>query len=257
MSKPSRNFRARVVYLTLALYTIASMFCLVPPVVANDIGLSGTYPLAVDYDLDSTTYTAVCYTGRMGRVLDDWIPGNARITTSSSTTTTTSLTSSTSAFQAVEQYDALLVMQNGLPLRRYVSAAASVDSITVNSAWDLSDLTAGYRYSYRNFTTGTAAESCWIPVAGYKSFTVQFIIDQMVVTGGIDFKLECRMEAAISSPSVIFSNNYTAADSDGYSVQNNEWDQCRVMVKIGTSDDGGDLTTNAEKVSAFFQGSIR
>jgi hypothetical protein len=252
--------RSRFVsFLTLAMYVLVNVFCMCPPVVAagNGVGMSSTIPLFTDYDLDATTYTAVCTTGRMGGVLDDWIPGTNKIITSSSSTTTTSATSSTSALQAVEAGDELLVMLAGVPTRRYVTAAASVDSVTVNAAWTLDDVSTGHAYWYRNRISGTGAETCWIPVAGYKSFNVQFIVDQLDVTGGINFKLECRMDGPISSPSTIFLVNYTAVDSDGYAVESNKWDSCRVMIDIGSADDGADTTTHTEKLSAYFQGELR
>lgn len=209
-------------------------------------------PLMSDYDLDSATYTYCRTLGQGSRAIADGYPGAGRIKTSGSSTTVVSYTSASGALNLLSAGDELEINDQGQILTRYVVAAASDDSITVNSAVDLSSSS----YRWRDLECGTAADSGWFSVQGFRSALIQFQIDQLNVTGGIDVKVDCRVQGSASTSGVtVFGYtgaliNFTATGSAGYLISSS-WDECRLGFKIGTSDDGGDLTTNMEKLSAY------
>lgn len=209
-----------------------------------------TIPLASDYDLDSTSYVYPHSTGALQRT---WGPGNVghgKIETSGSSTTVTGVVGADDPFANLAVGDELEIVYQGFTYFRYVAAKASSDSITVNTAIDLTNDAA---FRWRDRTNGTAATSGWVPVHGMQSVLYQIDIDQLNVTGGIDVKVECRIIGATTSAVLINDpvDNETAVTSTGYSIhlQVAQFDECRMGIKIGTADDVDDLTTNTEKIS--------
>ena len=103
-------------------------------------------------------------------------------------------------------------------------------------------------------TTAQAATDGWFVVSNEEQRTIQVSIDQIVVTGGIDVTIEGRVTGA-SSIVTIWTDNVTTADTDNdiIAVPENV-QELRVGIKIGTSDDGGDLTTNLEIIDIHYAG---
>lgn len=116
--------------------------------------------------------------------------------------------------------------------------------VTLITDYDLDSTT----YTFCNTTCGTLAASGWLYTWGVDQTSFFFHLDQMVVTGGIDMKIECREDAASTVTTVYTSPNYTSTGTIRVIIPENYY-QCRMGFKIGTSDDGGDLTTNLEKIS--------
>ncbi len=217
------------------------------------------FPLMSQFDLDSASYTYCVTTGQGGRVLSQGRQGRARIKSTAASTTVTSFTASSAALDNLTAGDELEIISpssfngaEGPVINRLVTAVASDDSITVNSAVTLTDA-LGHGYTWRQRTCGTTAADGWFPTKGFGYLTVQFEIDQMNVTGGIDYKVDCRLAGSDSEGvSVAGPTNITAASTVGVRVQG-PWDECRLGFKIGSADDGGDLTTNLEQLDGIVE----
>lgn len=213
------------------------------------------------YDLDATDATA-CVTS------DQVFPGSGMATTSGSSTTVTSL-GSTGSFDGVAVGDTLYFRLASGVIVRYITAKASANSITIDTAATLSaDATVGVAFSYRTRSCGTAAGSGWMNVQGYDFKTLVLQIDQLNVTGGISVKWQCRARgdqvAAVdvypgaegTCPGGSVSSgfcNYTAVTGFALVIEE-PWAQCRVLMKIGSADDGGDTGANAENINIYFIG---
>ncbi len=218
----------------------------------------------IDYDLDATAITYCNVTGERGSPFARPVAVPIRITTSGSSTTTTELVASSAPFESVAAGDILIVDPGTGPanvLRRVITAKASSASLTVNTAWDLS-ATAGYNFYYLKTSCGTAATSGWISVAGATQFTINFQIDQVNVTGGVDMQVQCRGASVGSAPIQIFPSCTTGSCNtvQNYSgtaglasrttiVTTASYSDCRVGILIHTSDDGGDTGANAEQIT--------
>lgn len=217
------------------------------------------------YDLDATTTTYCVTTGQGGTAFGAPMPAPAPVSTSGSSTTVTATTASTAPFAQVSVGDILFFRQSGgSTITRYVTARASSDSITINSA---TTLTAAY-FTWMKRTCGTAATDGWISVAEWKTKKLTFRLEQVNVTGGISVVWECRDATYDTQPVRIYPNegdgcgvggtyssgfcNFTTAgiDSRLSIITEAPWDACRIGFKIGSADDGGDLTTNAEQITA-------
>jgi hypothetical protein len=214
--------------------------------------------LVYERDLDSTSYEYCVMTGSGDDVLGPNRLVPLQITTAGSVVATSAFVASSAPFNFVAVGDELTVKQAGtnlgIDLLRYVVTRTDANNITVNTAWDL---TAGFTFSFRRLTCGTTATSGWIPFSGFASASFVIDVSQFVATS-MDYRLECRREGAVNSAVIISQVNKTATFQVEESVLNNTgyFDACRIGFKINT-DDGDDLTTNAEKLTVFFAGLAR
>lgn len=215
------------------------------------------------YELDATDPTYCVTTGQNGspwaapRVGAGVAGVSGNIKTSGSSTTVVEATTDALPFALLAVGDQIFV--NGSV--RYITAKASGASITVNSAIDLENGGAGYPFMWNDVACGTTASDGWIPVQDAKVITIKVQVDQLNVTGGINVTIQCRDNTHDTVPFTIYPDpndtsteeshtmNYTAVQANAYDVPG-VWDACRVGLEIGTSDDGGDLTTNAEDITA-------
>ena len=103
-------------------------------------------------------------------------------------------------------------------------------------------------------TTAQAVTDGWFVVSNEEQRTIQVSIDQIVVTGGIDVTIEGRVTGA-SSIVTIWTDNVTTAttDNDIIAIPENVR-ELRVGIKIGSADDGNDLTTNLEIIDIHYVG---
>lgn len=217
--------------------------------------------LCVDYDLDATDDTAVVYLGVNNQPLNDWKPGFGRITTSGSSTTTTSNTASSGALEGtIGVNDLLRVVYTqgetmGQEVIRRVVTDTSVNEVVVDAAWDLS-LSGGYHYTYRDFSTGTAATSGQVPVNHLKTVSMTWQIDQFSVTaGGLEINMECRDAGYLSAWNTVYTAVYTATQVPvTYTISDNTFAYCRLTMELTGSDDGADTGANLEKVTATLSG---
>lgn len=218
----------------------------------------GSFIILRAYDLDSTTY--------IYPVLSQGIfPGPGRAVTVGSSTTVTASTNPASAapFQPIG-VGSVLYFGDPASSIRTVTAKASDTSITVDTAIDLStNSTAGYGFAYQTLTTGATATDGWFRLGSPNiSSAIQIQIDQLNVTGGIDVRVECRL--AGGDPVSAFYRNVTTAGIGGGTGTSDtgrivyeilpHFRECRLGLKIGGADDGNDLTTNAESISAWVTG---
>lgn len=213
------------------------------------------------YDLDSTSLTFCRVTGADGSPFGAGIHNGDRISTSGSSTTTSEV-SDTDPFDLLAVNDIIEVhLGNGAPLTRVIAVRTSASAVVVDSAWDLTS-TPGFVFRWWDTACGTAATDGWIDVAGWDKFTITFLLEQVNATGGIDVQVQCRLPGLIQAPVQVFPScttgacntyqNYTTAGiaSATTIVADEPWSECRVGVKINSADDGGDLTTNAERITS-------
>lgn len=235
-----------------------------PAAFAQEMQSVQNITLMLDYDLDSTSYTACVTTGQGDRVWSPDRPGSNRITTATNGSTTTTAVSG-EPFTPIAAGDILKVAYSGatpggtdapsgLATARYIVTRSSTTSVVVNSSWDLSIPATGYGFVWRKRTCGTTSTSGVVPMKGATKSTWQIQFDQMDVTGGIDYRIECMVDSATSSwvqviPTSGSAYNITATGTYQHAIDVPE-DYCRLVVKIGSADDGADTTTHAEKISA-------
>lgn len=213
------------------------------------------------YDIDTADPIYCVTTGKDG---SPWAParigsgtGGNNIKTSGSSTTVTEVTTDSLPFALLGVGDQIFVNGN----TRYITAKASGASITVNAAVNIENSGAGYPFTWNDVACGTAITDGWIPVSNATEVTVKIQVDQLNVTDGINAKIQCKdnnqditvyqiyPDPNDSSTQECHTMNFTAVKACAYIVPG-AWDACRVSLDIGTADDGGDLTTNAEDITA-------
>lgn len=223
-------------------------------------GSDQTANFAILYGLDSTDPIYCVVTGNNGSPFGGPIQSLKNITTTGSSATTDAVTASDAPFKSVVAGDLLMVAKpDGTTLLRVVISKASNDQVVVNSAWDLSQ-TGGWGFTYLKTTCGTAATDGWIDVSNADSFDITFELDQVNATGGINMRVECLAAGVNASPVQVFPacssgacdtvQNYTTAGiaSATTVAVSFPFQKCRVGIDIHTADDGGDLTTNEERI---------
>lgn len=220
-------------------------------------------PLFADYDLDAVSYTFGWYTGQLGQVLAP--PNNnvhLKIKTTGSATAVAAFTTGTNPFAQLSVGDIIYVTTSGATpggtadgtlgrtLALLITVKTDADNITVSQAVDLS---LGYFFTWRKFNTGTTAADGWIPVRGITAGNFVYQIDQQNTTTGIDYKIECKADSPSATAVTIIGPTTKTTTYAGGNVISEPWAFCRFGLKLTSSDDGGDLTTNAEKISVTFE----
>jgi len=258
-------------------FTTALLLLLVAPTGAQEAAQRTAFYVG-SYDVDSSTLISCVAADRLG---DPWksIQGSSNIKTSGSSTTVTEATSGSLPFADLSVGDLLFI--NDTPGRphsvRRVAAKASGASITIDNpdfgetaAIDIENSGNGRSFSWQKVTCGTAATDGWIYVKPYMFKSLSIYLEQMNATS-IDFKWECRhrtpvgygpavnvypgtLTADVCPGGTVSSGKcrYTAASQDTLTdvVIDIPYDSCRPLFAVNT-DDGDDLTTNAESVTAF------
>lgn len=153
------------------------------------------------------------------------------------------------------------INKTGILLAAMLAAVTSVAAIGFSNRdiirdYDL-DATAETFIATGNI--GTGSENGVIGVGNYRIVTFEVNVSQLAVTGAIKSRILCRVSGASAwvqeypvlaagtvtpsyvSLSAVGGYTYTMADK-GYS-------HCKTGALIDSADDGGDLTTNAEKLS--------
>jgi hypothetical protein len=218
--------------------------------------------LASKYDLDSTSYIYCMFTGVNASPWGGALPGGAPVSTSGSSTTVAATTASTGPFTDVAVGDILYILSSGpqtAPVVRYVTARASADSITVDTAITLTAAT----FTFKRRSCGTAASSGWVDVSTAWDVKVAWRISQQDTTGGISIVVYCKDNDDSGTGTRVYPPNNTggtrecedtgifATTTTGCAVTIPEgWDSCRLGMKIVTADDGADTTTHTEQVYA-------
>lgn len=182
----------------LLTWAIAALPVLAPTTAHAQTGprVISTTPLYTYYDLDSTSSIACSYSVEQ--------PAAGKAVTSGSTTTTTS---TDNAFANVAVGDVIWAQAaatiNGRVSKvntgRWVSAKASANSITVDTAWDLGTTPVTIRYQ----TQTCGANSGWVDVGSGSEFSISVAIEAMALSSGnIAFRIEARYHPVQSVTSV-------------------------------------------------------
>jgi hypothetical protein len=228
-----------------------------------------TIPLFTDYDLDATTYVypVLCTPGPAVQTAAT-CPGQGKgeskkLTTAGVSTTTVTSVATNGAFTSLLAGDEIEVSLPALAslgtgrARRLLTARASADSVTVDTAIQIES--TGAPFVWWKFYKDATAEDGWFSVGDAKEFTLFLGISQADVTGGIDYKAECRESyldrkgpvALLAGPTNV--TTFPLAATRILNVYNERYAECRVGIKIGTSDDGADTTTHLEKVTLWIE----
>jgi hypothetical protein len=228
------------------LAALAGLLLLIPRTTSTQDLTTIAWDLLADYDLDATAFTYCRSLGlNNAMVFANKRPPSGvaqpQLSTSGSSTTVTC----DDCFTNVAVGDILYINDDtpfGTPtqIKRTVTARASADSITIDAAADLT--TASFEYRTRN--CGTADTSGAFPVDGWHSFTVQIDIDQEV-SASIDYQLQCRTLGASASWGIVSGPTNQTSTGVFFISTDLPFHECRVGIQVNT-DDGDDLTTNAE-----------
>ena len=218
-------------------------------------------PLFSLYDLDSETDISCSFATE--------VLASGLATTSGSSTTTTSVSSS-GVFNNIAVGDIIWASISGARTGRTLTARASADSATVDSAWTLP--AAGVSLRYQRPTCG--APSGWVAVDGAKMLIVAVNLSQISVTsGGIGFKIEGKFDSLPTAGATNLWPGDASADAhcdsgtyasgycvftavDAFSVSNAGVQKpmfIRLVAQFTATDDANDLTTNLEQISASLQ----
>jgi hypothetical protein len=231
------TFKSRAVILAV---TLLGVMTLALSSYAQVAQIQETIPLVSGYDLASTSYIyCVTNTAPSGTVWGTGTTSVTPVTTSGSSTTVTAVTSGDNPFVSMSVGDEMSINLDGVITKVYVTAKASSDSITVNTAVNLGDArrgTAGYFFNWRKLTCSTAATAGWIPVRGRSGVAFSFALDTINATS-IDARVQCRHDGSISSAIEIWTKNYTVASGDMISITTPggiKYDECRFGMKVNT-----------------------
>jgi hypothetical protein len=234
-----------------------------PPLQAQAAQVS--FPIVSDHDFDSGTMT-YCL---LSSIKDATSLGN--IKTTGATATVDAATGT--PFTAIAPGDTITVQpgSNNFAQVRYVVTKASSAQITVNDpATDWSGAgSTGYPWSYRNLTCGTSDSAGWFNVSDYRTRTVHFSIEQLVVSAGsVAVQIDCKGSNNWDKPTRVYPPSAPASvgqcDTGLFTVagatarcevvlsSDLEASACRFGVSL--TDDGGDTGTNRERITASFTG---
>lgn len=225
------------------------------------------FPVISNYELDATAVT-YCVLGSSRDSVTASLPN---VKTTGSSVTVDAVSGSPFANVAVTDELTFYPGPDELPILRTVLTRASAAQITVaNSVLIGADtvnlsVAAGYPWSYRTLTCGTGVANGWFGVSGFRNKTVFFQVDQLNATGGITFVLQCKGSSPWAQPVPVYpptggtgqcgTGVLTTANQCAIAISDDEnYSSCRLGMYITTADDGGDLTTNREEVTAYFQG---
>lgn len=258
------------------------------------------FPLAIDYDLDSTSFVYPVSQGkplasgaadsRVSNVLET-IKSNVRITTSGAeSTTVTAAVASSAPFAAVQAGDFIRFrtgdpggligkseadqLHDGQVPWLKVVTRTNANSITVNQAVFIP--TTGVPFEWRRVLTSSQIGYGWVPTRSFDVAKFSVKIDQQNTTTGISVQVQCRddlpgldtLSEHIVYPYPGATCNFGTLDTSecvftGAGALNNlvvtidnagAWQECRVGLKLDSTDDGNDLTTNLELIRVDFVG---
>lgn len=234
----------------LAIATVALVAALPGPASAQATSKS---LLSFDYDPDNTAYycPALCTPISGSTISTCGGPGRTesrKITTSGAANTTVTGVATNSAFDRILPGD---VIQFSVPsatgstaqsvqyLRR-VATKTSDSQITVNDTVTIP--TAGVTFVWWKMTdTIATSEGGWwdFPKAQGSGETIVIDFNTISLTGGIDYKVECRHKYwdKVLAPVIMAGpTNVTTASVARVDIFEESYDQCRVCMKVGTSD---------------------
>lgn len=216
------------------------------PALAQAVGVGPRFTLTSVYDLDATSYTYCNMTGINNLVSSSARAGLRRAKTSGSSTTIVSETSATKAFEGLNVGDVIYFNDRyvgsdvyGLNAGRAITAKASDDSITVDTAIDL---TSGASYNWRKLTCGTADSSGAFPVDDWVTITVQVNLAAVTATS-TDYKIQCRLRGPGTAWADINGPINNASTFNNIVSIGIHFGECRVGAKVNTDTAGAEQLT--------------
>lgn len=215
------------------------------------------------YDLDSTTMTFCRLEGTKG---DPFGPGNvglAPINISSANGNVAATTAGTNPFLGLAAKDVInVVYKDGTTDTKVIITFTDNDTIVVDSAFTTT--VTAQSFNWYKTRCGTTDADGWIDVSAYAYKAITFEIEQVNVTGGLDVRWDCKDPDIGGNPVQVFPSctvgacntvqNYSGVagiTSRTKLVINEPSGSCRIGVAIHTGDDGNDLTTNTEQLTAI------
>ena len=235
---------------------------LLPQLVTAQGSQSTVRPIMALYDLDSATETFCAFDPSLS-------PDNGNVITAGSSATITSVAGTTTTpFLNVAVMDQILIggSAGSAAATRTVLERASSTSVTLSSAIDVSSPTTGRTLQHRTLRCSTDGTAGAFSVSGYDSLVIDFTIQNQNTTTGIDVRLQCRVADSnarwqqvfpvLVPPAVTATYTTYTGDAEGLAYEFpplSKWDQCRLGIKLNTTDDGGDTGTDQEQVSATMQ----
>jgi hypothetical protein len=207
-------------------------------------------PVLWAFDFDSATETFAA----LDPVLKQ---GTVAVSASASTTLT-----GTNAFTNVARGDYLLIKSGTTQYEVSVVARASASSITISGpAITVTNAT----FQYRTLITSTDVNSDQgsFRVGSINRGLASFNLTQQVATGGVDIRLVCRPHPSskfvqvwpvqTDTTAAAAYINYTTGTAAQKAIPITEpYYSCKFGFKVGSADDGDDLTTNTESMYLFF-----
>lgn len=205
--------------------------------------------IAWQYNLNETVTPIYCAPGSK-------ISTSARVTATASTT----LTAVSGEPFANVAVGAMLhfVDLNGTDFRRAVTVRNSATSVVVSGA-NLTATSAMIQSDSQNLSCGTTSAFGAFAVDKFNKWGVEIQITQQVNTGGLQFHLQCRNDGdadwtqvypELTLPTMTLSYTPAITATGRFTLQTESiYSSCRVGMSIVTTDDGNDLTTNAEQVT--------
>lgn len=160
-----------------------------------------TAHFAIGYDVASSTMTYCALTGQRGDAWQDPVPVNIPIDTTGSSTTVDAVTPASAPFANLVVGDVIYVRRdNAVTDMVWITAKASDDQVTVNTAVDWS---SGYTFSWMNLTCGTSVNDGWVTVSDRDtvSMTVQYEAGDLT---GLDVVWECKDNSRVSAPVQVY-----------------------------------------------------
>lgn len=153
--------------------------------------------LFATYNIQDTSFLYGAYS--------DPIPSRKYVKTTGSSTTVVSATASSGALDEVAVGYEMAVNRDGDVDVRYVTAKASGDSITINSAvdWGRDASDTGYPYQFRYWNNGTAATSGWFGVDQFDDKGVQLIVTTLGSTS-IEAIIEGRLKGSQTTNTILW-----------------------------------------------------
>jgi len=227
-----------------------------PPIAAGEAE-SVTLTFHRDTDVTSVEYCSAV--GSQGVWGTSGKPGAGQIESSGSSATWTSVDTEAVFVNGIAAGDYLVARPPGdfNHLDAVLAVIVSVDStsqITVGTAADIS-AGSGYTWEWWDVTCGSAADSGTYDVSGWSSALLTYDINQLNVTGGIDLRPECRVDAKGADWVVVTDDGaedaVTAVGTGSYAIVLSEagFSECRFGHYIDSADDGGDTGSNAEQIT--------
>lgn len=218
------------------------------------------YTGVLSFDVDSATLT-FC------KGAEGFRPGPGSVTNSGSTLTcdgSTGCFAPLSITSGMATGDAVLIGSGNV--LNFVTAKASDNSITLDAAPTNNVTSVGWRFIH--FVCGTGADDGWLPLAKFgRQATLVLEINQQNTTTGIDARFECRSSAPQAQPIQVFPScpanacntfqTYTATAGIATRtavVLSEPWKECRVGLKLTSTDDGTDTGSAAEQVNVYLMG---